>query len=80
MKRYRSHKVVEAGEISAGRFDRNGSGMITLVDGRMIDVPPGFASRGMPSKGDFLVRYLPDGYLSWSPRDAFLDGYTEIEA
>jgi hypothetical protein len=37
-----------------------------------------FFGRGSPAVGDYLVRYEPEGYLSWSPKKAFEDGYTEI--
>ncbi|WP_339468145.1 hypothetical protein, partial [Pseudomonas lurida] len=32
-----------------------------------------------PNRGDFLVQY-EDGYMSISPRKAFLDGYTLADA
>jgi hypothetical protein len=77
-KRYRSHKVVEAVEIAGVSQE---VGLVAPVEGEHVDVPDNFFGRGTPETGDFLVRYAPDakhpnGYLSWSPRRAFLDGYT----
>lgn len=39
-----------------------------------ISDPSTFFARYRPVPGDFLVFY-PDGYISISPRQAFLDGY-----
>jgi len=76
MDRYKSHKIVEAAEIV-----QHGDEFVVVrgADGveQTIAVPENFAARGEPSNGDYLVRYLPDGYLSWSPRAAFEDGYTK---
>jgi hypothetical protein len=36
-------------------------------------------SRGIPDVGDCMVRYAPDGYLSWSPAKVFEDGYALLE-
>jgi hypothetical protein len=35
-------------------------------------------SRGMPEPGDYLVRY-DGGYMSWSPKQPFEDGYSPVE-
>ena len=73
MPRYKSHKTVWALEIAE-------------VDGqRLTFKEPGYApmtapsdmfQRYKPKPGDFLVQYV-DGYQSFSPRKAFLDGYTK---
>jgi len=69
MRRYRSHKVVEAGVVQ--HID---VGSVT-VDDEVIPVPAGIFARGTPSIGeDYLVRY-EDGYVSWSPKAAFEAGY-----
>ncbi|GJD59616.1 hypothetical protein [Methylobacterium dankookense] len=78
-----SHKQVEAYQIQASNFDETGAGKVALTGGATVIVPPGFASRGAPAKGDMLVRYAPtetepDGYLSHSPRAVFEDGYRKI--
>jgi len=72
MKKYRSHKIVEAGVIQdkvAGRVK---------VDDEWVEVPDNIFARGLPVFGaDYLVRY-EDGYISWSPKKAFEDGYDEV--
>lgn len=73
MRKFRSHKLVEAGIITS--FDA--TMFHVFVDaGEMITVPSSFFARGEPIPGDFLVRYA-DGYLSWSPKKAFKEGYSE---
>jgi len=83
MKRYRSHKVVEAAPIlRASTFDNT----VTIKDDASNDhtiiMPIGFFARGEPQPGDYLVRYQLQGYLSqspylsWSPKAVFEDGYT----
>lgn len=82
MDQYRSHKVVEAGEIQVGQVNADGTSrwiVGSLGSTEIVEAPPGFVARGTPTEGDFLVRYS-DGYLSWSPRQAFLDGYRPIAA
>lgn len=83
MKRYQSHKIVEAAPIVACHVvsgDKvGGSAGLSYVEiesSERVTVPKSFFSRGMPAEGDYLVRY-EDGYLSWSPKKAFEDGYTE---
>lgn len=71
MPRYVSHKRVHALEIDS-------------VDGHRLsfrdegyapsDVPPDTFARYTPVPGDFYVVYA-DGYKSFSPRKAFLEGY-----
>lgn len=78
-----SHKQVEAYPIAAAEFQADGSGKVALVGGHIVAVPPGFASRSVPSEGDMLVRYeptpeQPNGYLSHSPRWTFEAGYAPI--
>ena len=79
MKKYRSHKVVEAAKI---RFvqpisDREGArlGFDDLPD---ILVSPEYVAKHDPKVGGYYVKY-PDGYESWSPAEAFEEGYTEVE-
>lgn len=88
MKKYQSHKIVEAALIAAADFRADGSGRVVIVgDGdtasRTFDVPPGFKRPNTNPKmsvdgGDYLVRY-EDGYLSWSPKAIFEAGYSEIK-
>lgn len=79
MPTYVSHKRVKAAPIAAAEFNADGSGKVALRTGDLVEVPAGFASRGVPSEGDYLVQYEPDGYLSWSPKKAFEDGYTRVD-
>ena len=79
-----SHKRVEAYPIARGYFRENGSGSVTLKDGRSIEVPAGFIRTGrFPCEGDMLVRYEPtrdepEGYLSHSPLSVFNAGYSSL--
>jgi len=69
MKRYRSHKVVEAGVVQHVE-----AGSVT-VDDEVIPVPADIFARGVPVIGvDYLVRYA-DGWVSWSPKATFEAGY-----
>lgn len=72
MPRYESHKKVWALEIAlvtGHRLDFAEKGYApTLADAEMF-------SRYTPVAGDFYVQY-DDGYKSFSPRKAFLEGYT----
>lgn len=78
MKKYRSHKIVEAAVIVGASAGENFVRVKGEGGSEKITVPDGFFARGFPEAGDYLVRYEPDGYLSWSPRDKFEAGYTEI--
>ena len=80
MKTYQSHKVVEAAQILGYSQEL---GEVTIyadnADGyERIAMPNDFFKRGTPKVGDYLVRYQPDGYLSWSPKAVFEAGYTEL--
>lgn len=75
MDRYQCHKVVEAGEID--HFDTT---FVVLVSGERIDLTGKDVNRlGQMVKdgGGYLVRY-EDGYLSWSLKKVFEDGYRRI--
>jgi hypothetical protein len=79
LKPYTSHKKVSAVEItSVGNYATNRSGelmrSITLDHNLTIELPDAMFVRYVPVPGDFLVVY-EDGYKSFSPRKAFLDGY-----
>jgi hypothetical protein len=81
MPRYRSHKVVEAAPIIS--FDTAKCEVtVDIGDGIArpwtLRVPEDFFARGKPAAGDYLVKYTPDDYLSWSPREAFVEGYTRV--
>ena len=74
MPRYVSHKKVWALEIECFNNDR--SQMYPLDRGYgPVNIDPVMFSRYQPTVGDFYVVYA-DGYKSFSPRKAFLEGYT----
>lgn len=37
---------------------------------QVIEVPPSFFARGVPSPGDYLLRSGLDGDLDWAPKDS----------
>lgn len=88
MRRWKSHKVVEAEQIeSAYMSDDLDGAILNLQDGEEFHVDPdtyerirmmGGANR-LPGSvvGGYVVRYM-DGYVSWSPELAFIQGYTEL--
>lgn len=74
MPRYKSHKQVWALEIAiveGTKLEFRDQGYAG------INVPAEMFFRYHPKSGDFYVQY-EDGYKSFSPRKAFLDGYTRI--
>lgn len=77
MKRYRSHKEVDAAKIFGA--ERTANGMAIDVEGELesILVTSGPVIHKEPSEllGGYLVRY-EDGYMSWSPAKPFEEGYT----
>lgn len=79
MPRYVSHKKVWALEIDTiGEVaDAAGARMLTFRDKgyAKMRAPLEMFSRYVPVAGDFYVQYA-DGYKSFSPRKAFLEGYT----
>jgi hypothetical protein len=74
MPRYKSHKQIWALEINTVdghslTFRDKGYAPITCADEMF--------SRYVPVPGDYYVQY-EDGYKSFSPRKAFLEGYTRV--
>lgn len=82
MRKFRSHKVVEAAEVwSRDPQDPPRWFQVGGIEGQpteRLDVPASFTARGVPGLGDYIVRY-EDGYLSWSPKKAFEEGYAPVE-
>jgi hypothetical protein len=81
MPRYVSHKQVWALEIDqiAPSTEAGGQALLSFRD---KGYAPIFAaaemfSRYQPVPGDFYVQYA-DGYKSFSPRKAFLEGYKRV--
>lgn len=79
MPRYVSHKKVWALEIAAIGEPLNGLRSLAFRDKGYAgnSVPEEMFSRYVPVPGDFYVVYS-DGYKSFSPRKAFLEGYTKV--
>ncbi len=76
--RYRSHKIVRAATI-AGFEKKVGNDEIVRLNlgaerAPMIRLAPSVFARGWPVVGDYIVVY-DDGYVSWSPKRAFEEGY-----
>jgi hypothetical protein len=65
VKTYKGHKVVQAEPMNLGDYNKlKGWTMPAGED---------------PAREGYVVHY-GDGYVSWSPKQAFDDGYTEIES
>lgn len=79
MPRYVSHKKVWALEIAAVGEPWKGFRSLAFRDEGFsgINVTEEMFSRYVPVPGDFYVVYA-DGYKSFSPRQAFLEGYSRI--
>ena len=91
-KKYQSHKVVEAARIlSVDGFDQN-SYFNIRVEGEIVRLPESVGLRVQKAITDeaistepstyfelgYLVRYS-DGYVSYSPKKAFEEGYEETK-
>jgi hypothetical protein len=80
MKKYRCHKIVEAGKIT--RIARilliGTNSILTLEGGETVEVSSGWMQKHTPKVRGYFVRY-EDGYESYSPAKAFKAGYTEIK-
>jgi hypothetical protein len=81
MPKYKSHKTVHALKIiQVYPRDDNGGAALHFVDPTCapIEVDHLFMAKHNPSAGGYYVVY-DDGYTSWSPANAFEEGYTLIE-
>lgn len=82
--RYRSHKEVQAAEIVSVTSGDNESKLLELrlaADKptiRQLFVASDLKNRPEPHQGDYLLLY-EDGYVSFSPREPFLNGYDPLE-
>lgn len=76
---YKCHKIVKAGKIIAFGEGFNSPVTVEDINGAscQVDIPPHVFSRSRANLGDYIVIY-EDGYKSWSPAKAFLEGYTKI--
>jgi hypothetical protein len=89
MPKYRSHKEVWALKIKTVELDadkarkenRETDGSVTLTfeepEYAPRKMPHTYAHKHQPKPGGYLVQYA-DGYVSWSPAEAFEEGYTRI--
>lgn len=79
MPRYQSHKRVYALEIKKMEPLSAGHIMVSFCDEgyEQVPLPREMFARYEPFPGDFYVVY-DDGYKSFSPRKAFLEGYTKV--
>lgn len=84
MPTYECHKIVHALEVaSVGNYKNNPElgrliRTVNFTDGTSRDLKDDIFRRYLPQPGDFYVVY-EDGYESFSPRKAFLDGYTQAD-
>jgi hypothetical protein len=80
MPRYVSHKKVWALQIKSIEPLANGGARLTFKEDGYAPrtMEPQWVQRHQAQAGGFLVQYS-DGYLSWSPREAFEQGYTPAE-
>lgn len=74
-KKFKCHKVVEAGQITAIRED----GVIEIYqnEDEPLQLGQAWVERHHPEVGGYVVVYN-DGYCSYSPQAAFEEGYSEI--
>ena len=92
MPQYQSHKKVWALKIAAISYDKDaavadgnretdGSAVITPADAGYAPfiVNAEYVQRHKPQAGGYYVQYA-DGYVSYSPAQAFEDGYTRLDA
>lgn len=90
MPRYKSHKTIWALKIKSIVFDADlareddnretdGSAMITPEESGYapFKVNHAYVKKHEPKAGGYYVVYA-DGYQSWSPAEAFEDGYTRL--
>ena len=77
LRKYKSHKIVEAGRIV--RIDKNlrNAATLTLDSGDKVEVGTSYAAKHNPQIGGYYIRYA-DGYESWLPAKSFEEGYTEL--
>jgi hypothetical protein len=79
MPEYKAHKIVQALKIDEARITV--SGTLLIPENRDYDpfiVTRAFSSKHMPGGGGYFVRYK-DGYESFSPAEAFEEGYDPIK-
>ena len=80
--KYQCHKVVHAAKITEiQEHESDGTGSRTMIFGEVGGskfLTDAWRERFEPEVGGYYVVY-EGGYESWSPKEAFEDGYTKIE-
>lgn len=76
--KYRCHKVVGAARITRVRDEADGSAVLDLDSGLVFGSEAGWWNKVKPQVGGYLVQY-EDGYVSYSPAEAFEAGYAPLE-
>lgn len=78
MPKYRCHKEVHALKIQDVKRHSNGDGsLVVKAPFASINKTKDWLHKHNPQPGGYLVVYK-DGYESFSPAEAFEDGYTRI--
>lgn len=77
MRKYRSHKVVEAAKVTERMPAGDDRYRLLTAEGDIAYLPKSRLPESASDLG-YLVCY-GDGYTSWSPTEAFENGYTLIE-
>lgn len=79
MPRYRSHKEVWALKITGISAASTEAGALLHVEAPYapLRVSEAYLTKHTPKVGGYYVRYA-DGYESWSPAEAFEEGYTRV--
>lgn len=85
MQQWKSHKVVQAAKILSVVANPSQPGAIFHLQGEKetAALPPEWLQKHQPGagiqsfSGGYYVRYA-DGYASWSPAEAFEEGYTRV--
>ena len=77
MPAYRSHKIVHALKMKTIDFHADGGATFVPEESSFapIVLSVEYCTKHEPKAGGYYVVYQ-GGYMSWSPADAFEDGYT----
>lgn len=79
MPRYQCHKKVWALRIKDIITDETGATIVPIESGcAPFSVPLDYVAKHQPKRGGYYVVYA-DGYKSYSPAEAFEEGYARIE-
>ena len=73
---WKCHKVMRASKIKDRVLSAEGS--VLVLEHGNVKVSDNFIDKHNPQVGGYFVRYA-DGYESYSPAQAFEEGYTLIE-